>query len=435
MTDDSRVRQLLDELLDSDATPEQVCGPYPDLLQTVEYRWRKMCRIRADLDVLFPRSSDSSPQVPEEIVLPRIPGYDVEAVIGRGGMGVVFRALQVRLNRLVAIKMALAGEYAEPHERERFQREAEAVASLRHPNVVQVYDVGEVEGRPYFTMELVEGGSLAQKLAGTPQPASQSAALLATLAAAIHTAHATGIVHRDLKPANILLTPDGTPKVTDFGLARRLDGGAGLTGTGIALGTPSYMAPEQVGGKADAVGTATDVYALGAVLYEVLTGRPPFKGESAAETLQQVISQDPVPPSRLNAKVPRDLETICLNCLHKEPGRRYASAAALADDLGRFQNSRPIRARPVGLVERAWRWSRRNPVAAAQVSTALALLGLAIGGGLWLQAQRAERREEKLRQEAQEAREAEAVNDALEKAADLQRRGRWSEARAVFEDV
>ena len=239
------------------------------------------------------------------MALPRIPGYEVEAVLGRGGMGVVFRARHLPLNRVVALKMALAGAFAGPHERERFQREAEAVAGLRHPNIVQIHDVGESDGRPYFTMEYVEGGSLAQKLAGTPQPARQAAALLATLAEAVQAAHQGGIVHRDLKPANILLAADGTPKITDFGLARRLDSEAGPTQSGTPLGTPSYMAPEQALGKVREIGPATDVYALGAILYELLTGRPPFKAETAAATIQQVLADDPVPPSRLNSKVPR----------------------------------------------------------------------------------------------------------------------------------
>jgi len=419
MTDDPRVQQLLDEILDAHATPEVVCGSCPELLPVVRNRWRQMRRLQADLDALFPPPDETTPQPPEGMALPRIPGYEVEAVLGRGGMGIVFRARHLGLKRLVALKMALAGAYAEPRDRRRFQREAEAVAGLRHPNIVQIYDVGEAGCLPYFTMEYVEGGSLAQKLAGTPQPARQAAALLATLAAAVHAAHATGTIHRDLKPANILLAADGTPKVSDFGLARRLDGDTALTRTGTVLGTPSYMAPEQVEGKPDAVGPATDVYALGAVLYELLTGRPPFRAETAAETLRQVISQDPVPPSRLNAKVPRDLETICLNCLHKEPARRYASAAALADDLRRFGEGRPIQARPLGWGARVWRWCRRKPAAAALVATALALVGLAIGGGLWLERQRAERRQ--------------AAEADLKEVADLQQQARWTDARGTLQ--
>ncbi len=327
MSDDPRVQQLLEELLDSHATPEEVCSSCPELLPQVRERWRQVCRARAELDAMFPAEPGTSvpASAPEDSPLPVIPGYEVEAVLGVGGMGVVFRARHLRLNRVVALKMALAGAYAGRQERERFQREAEAVAVLRHPNVVQIHDVGDSDGRPYFTMEYVEGGSLAQKLAGTPQPARQAAALLATLAAAVHAAHQVGIVHRDLKPANVLLTADGTPKISDFGLARRLDGEAGLTRTGTAVGTPSYMAPEQAQGKTDTVGPATDIYALGAILYELLTGRPPFRAETGAETVYQVLTQDPVSRSRLNGKVPRDLETICLKCLHKESRLRYAT--------------------------------------------------------------------------------------------------------------
>jgi len=226
----------------------------------------------------------------------------VQGVLGHGGMGVVYKAWHQRLHRTVAVKMLLAGDYARPQELGRFLREAETVAGLRHANIVQVHEAGDVDGRPYFTMEFVEGGSLAEKLAGTPQPAGQAAALVATVAEAVHAAHQRGIVHRDLKPGNILLTADGTPKLADFGVARRLEGAAGLTQSGAPLGTPSYMAPEQAEGKTRDVGPATDTYALGAILYELLTGRPPFRAETAAETLRQVVSQDPAPPSRLNAR-------------------------------------------------------------------------------------------------------------------------------------
>ena len=425
MADDPRVQQLLDRLLDSDASPEEVCESWPELLPVVRHRWRRMHRLNAHLDALFPAPDDLSPWPLQEDAFPSIPGYEVEAILGRGGMGVVFKARHLRLNRTVAIKTLLGGGSAGPRERERFQREAETVAALRHPNVVQLYDVGEEEGRPYFTMEFVDGGSLALKLAGSPQPARPSADLVSTLADAVHAAHRGGIVHRDLKPGNVLLAADGTPKISDFGLARRLEGGAALTLSGVLVGTPSYMAPEQALGRAAAVGPATDVYALGAILYELLTGRPPFRAATGAETVQQVISQEPAPPSRLNAQVPRNLETICLKCLHKEPARRYSSAEELADDLRRFGEGRPIQARRVGWSERTWRWSRRNPTVAALVATSLALVGLASGGGVWFLQQRAGRRAE-LRGE---------VVTAVAQAESLRKRFHYHEARELLEQA
>jgi serine/threonine-protein kinase len=419
MSDDPRVQQLLDELLDSQATPEEVCGSCPELLAVVRSRLQQLRRVQAELDALFPPSGDSAARSPEEPGLPQIPGYEVEGVLGRGGMGVVYRARHLRLNRTVALKMLLAGAYAGPHDLARFLREAEAEAGLQHPHIVQVHDVGEHEGRPYFTMELVEGGSLAARLRGTPQPAREAAALVATLAGAMQVAHQGGIVHRDLKPANVLLTADGTPKIADFGVARRLEGDAGLTQSGVHMGTPSYMAPEQAQGPARAVGPAVDVYALGAILYELLTGRPPFRGETTAETFLQVISQDPVPPSRLNARVPRDLETICLKCLHKEPLRRYPTAAALADDLQRFLQGEPIAARPAGLLERLARWVRRRPGQAAVLAAALLVAATLVGVSLLLVAQRAHDRE--------------AVEADLREAARHRDSARWREARAVLD--
>jgi serine/threonine protein kinase len=353
MAAESVVDRLLEEISVFGRTPEEVCADRPELLSEVRRRWRRMCAIDEELDALFPvaepdRSADTSASRHADATLPEIPGYDVEALLGRGGMGVVYKARHRRLNRLVALKMLIAGAHAGPAEQARFQREAETVARLRHANIVAVYDVGDHEGCPYFTMELLEGGSLAQVLAGVPQPAGRAAALLIALSEAVQVAHEAGIVHRDLKPANILLAADGTPKVADFGLARHFEAAPELTWSGARIGTASYMAPEQVIGKTGNIGPAADIYALGALLYEMLTGRPPFRGESATDTQRQVVNDEPVFPSRLNTKVPRDLETICLKCLSKEPQRRYASAAALGDDLRRFEEGRPIQARPVG---------------------------------------------------------------------------------------
>jgi serine/threonine-protein kinase len=341
-------------------------------------------------------------------------------------MGIVYKAWHLRLQRPVAVKMLLAGAYAQPHELERFLREAETVAGLRHANIVQVHEAGDVDGRPYFTMEFVEGGSLAQKLAGTPLPAAQAAILVAAVAEAVHAAHQRGVVHRDLKPGNILLTADGAPKISDFGLARQLAGAAGLTQSGAPVGTPSYMAPEQAEGKSRDVGPAADTYALGAILYELLTGRPPFRAETAAETLRQVIDQDPVPPSRLNARVPRDLETVCLKCLRKQPQSRYATAAALAEDLRRFLRGEAIAARPESPFERLVRGIRRRPVLAIATLSVVVLAG----GGLWMISERAAT--ERVATAERETRER-ATQDDLRDMADELKKGRWPQARAALE--
>jgi serine/threonine-protein kinase len=438
MADDTQVQKLLDEIFDSERTPEEVCRAYPELLPEVRQRWQQMRLVEAELDVLFPTPTPNQADTPAPwyagAALPRLPGYEVEAVIGRGGMGIVYRASDLRLHRLVAVKMLLAGAFAGTEEHERFLREAEALAGLRHANIVQIYGVGDHCGRPYFTMEYVEGGSLAQRIAGTPQPARQAAALLATLAEAVGVAHQGGIVHRDLKPGNILLAPAvgeetlegtqppssyGTPKIADFGLARHFDGGPALTLSGARLGTPSYMAPEQVLGEAQTIGPAADIYALGAILYEMLTGRPPFRSETATETERQVLTEEPVPPSRLNAKVPRDLETICLTCLHKNPQRRYATAAALADDLHRFQQRKPIAARPVGLLERTGKWVRRHPTVSALLATSLLMTAALLSMSWWLV--------------AQQAHERDAVEADLKEVAQLQEQARWREAGAALD--
>jgi serine/threonine-protein kinase len=287
--------------------------------------------------------------------LPAIPGYEILGELGCGGMGKVYKARQAGVNRVTALKVVLAGLHASPEERERFRIEAEAAARVQHPHVVQIYEVGEHDGHHYLALEFVEGGSLAQKINGTPLPPRRAAELLAQLADGVHEAHQRGVVHRDLKPANVLLTAAGLPKITDFGLAKRLDADFAHTQTGAILGTPSYMAPEQAEGRSKDVGPATDVYALGAMLYELLTGRPPFRAATLWETVEQVRSQEPAPPRLLQPGTPRDLETICLKCLQKEPDRRYRSAQELRDDLRRFLDGEPIHARSINVLERLGR--------------------------------------------------------------------------------
>jgi serine/threonine protein kinase len=325
-----------------------------------------------------------------------IPGYELLGVLGRGGMGIVFRARQVSLKRQVALKMILTGRNARPEDRLRFQKEAEAVARLQHPNIVQIYEVGQQNGLPYYSLEFVNAGSLAQFLGGIPQRPTLAARLVLQLAGAMHYAHKRGIVHRDLKPANILLHMDESrirrndqcadtaifrdlasyvPKISDFGLAKQA-GGDDYLRQGLIVGTPSYMAPEQAGG-AGGVGPAADVYALGAILYEMLTGRPPFKGTSVQETAQQVLTQDPVLPTQLQPKIPQDLETICLTCLQKDPAARYASAEALGEDVRRFLGNEPILAPPAPLPDRVLGWAQQRPGTAITL-VAGALLGASL---------------------------------------------------------
>jgi eukaryotic-like serine/threonine-protein kinase len=330
---------------------------------------------------------------------PAVPGYEIIEELGQGGMGVVFKARHLALQRIVALKMLQNWTRAGEKGLARFRAEADVIARLQHPNIVQIYDVGDVAGRPYFVLEYVAGGSLAQYLNGTPQSARLAAQFVEVLARAVQAAHANGVVHRDLKPANILLilaqqgaagaldrtlgpntlVADGgllkaVPKIADFGVAKCAHGdreaqpNRSLTVTGDLLGTPSYMAPEQAAPIGPPVGPAADVYALGAILYELLTGRPPFKGETPLETVLQVLHSEPVAVTDLQPNIPRDLETICLTCLRKEPRQRYHTASELADDLQSFLRGGPIKARPRGTVEKVWRWIRDHPVPSGLVA-------------------------------------------------------------------
>ncbi len=309
--------------------------------------------------------------------------YEIIREIARGGMGVVFQARQVSLNRPVALKMILAGQLATEADVKRFYTEAEAAANLDHPGIVPIYEVGQHQGQHYFSMGFIEGQSLSQRLVDGPLPPGDAAELMKKVAESIEYAHQHGVIHRDLKPANILLDSKGNPRVTDFGLAKKREVDSGLTGSGQIMGTPSYMPPEQTGGKWSEIGPAADVYALGATLYAMMTGRPPFQAATPMDTLIQVVGDEPVPPRRLNASIPRDLETICLKCLEKEPGKRYSSAAAMEEDLRRYLAGEPIAARPVLAWERAWKWARRRPVVAGQAAALLLATILGVAGIAW----------------------------------------------------
>ncbi|MBX3400673.1 MAG: protein kinase [Gemmataceae bacterium] len=306
--------------------------------------------------------------------MPSIPGYEITGVLGRGGMGIVYKARQAGLNRDVALKMILKGEHASASAVVRFLTEARAIAQLNHPNIVQVYEINENEDLPYFSLEFCPGGSLDKALKKEPQDPRRAAELTETLARGLAVAHKAGVLHRDIKPANVLLDANGTPKITDFGLARLVGDDSGLTANTSVLGSPSYMPPEQAAGTMDRVGPASDQYSLGASLYEFITGRPPFHGSTQIETLKQVREKEPVAPSVLQPTCPKDLETICLKALSKEMEKRYPSVEAFADDLKAYLEGRPISARPVGTVERAWRWAKRNPKVAA---LSAGLVGLA----------------------------------------------------------
>jgi WD40 repeat protein/serine/threonine protein kinase len=333
--------------------------------------------------------------------------YEILAEAGRGGMGVVYKARHRGLHRLAALKMVLAGEFASPDQELRFRLEAELAARVQHPNIVQVYEIGSYQGRPFLAMEWVDGGSLANRLDGKPWPPYEAATLIETLARAIQVAHEEGVVHRDLKPANVLLvsgvsclvfgeeatsatpntkhqTPNTLiPKITDFGLARAIAGGQTLTQSGLMVGTPGYMAPEQVSGERALVGPTTDIYALGVMLYRLITGRMPFQNENTLELLRAVTSDEPPRPRRLQPRLPRDLEAITLHCLEKEPGQRYSSALALADDLQSFRQGKQVTARPVGAIERLARACRRRPLVASLLALLTVSLFAGVGGVTW----------------------------------------------------
>ena len=332
--------------------------------------------------------------------------YELLEEIGHGGVGVVYKARQKSLDRIVALKLLLFGPHSSPDSVKRFRAEAVATAALQHPNIVAIHEVGFCEGQHFIAMDYVEGPCLSALIRGSPLPARRAAGYVKIIAEAIHYAHERGILHRDLKPANVLIDANDQPRVTDFGLAKRLEGDSELTVTGQVLGSPNYMPPEQATGKRGTTSRRSDIYALGAILYHALTGRPPFVGEGMADTVQQVLNAEPVSPRVLNPSVPADLETVCLKCLEKEPGKRYATAQMLAEELGRFLEGKPVLARPVGRLAKAWRWCRRNPALAGTGAVAVLAVLLGFIGVLWqlqrveFQRQRAEAGEQSARRRA-----------------------------------
>ena len=370
-------------------------GTIDSQLQNAKQVLQLINRVRVESPDTEPRPDEThvTGQSPEHsdgrgtMVRQRVGPYVIEEQIARGGMGIVFRARDTKLGRVVALKMMLAGPFAYEEERKRFRVEAESAAQLDHPGIVPVYEVGEEQSQLYFSMGFVDGESLSQHIRDEPLSPQAAAGLARQIAAAVHYAHGQGVVHRDIKPANILLDKSGRARITDFGLARRTDSISDLTGTEQILGTPSYMAPEQASGNASEAGVLADVYSIGSTLYCMITGRPPFQASSPTETVRMVIDQEPVAPRQLNPLTPIDLNTLCLKCLQKEPSRRYQSAADLEADLERFLNGVPIVARPIGIVERTWKWSRRHPLVAGLSSAVVAALLAMLVGGAWYQAQ------------------------------------------------
>jgi serine/threonine protein kinase/tetratricopeptide (TPR) repeat protein len=343
--------------------------------ETGELSYEELSRVTHNPRPSMPSVDSDTERIPKSVG-----AYSIERVLGRGGMGIVYKARHTKLGRQVALKMVLAGGHASKQLLQRFIAEAQAVAHLQHPNIVQIFEVGEHEGLPYFSLEYVNGSSLDKKIAGKPLPADEAARLMITLSDAMQYAHDHGVLHRDLKPANVMTTQDGVPKVTDFGLAKRLEESedSGTTREGTVMGTPSYMAPEQARGAIAELGPATDQYSLGAMLYEFLTGRPPFMSPKPLETIMQVLNNEPIPLRQLQPKLPVDIETICLKALQKDASKRYASCKEFSEDLARFLKGEPIQARPVGNVEKVWRWYRRNPlVANLGLATAVGLIAVA----------------------------------------------------------
>jgi tetratricopeptide (TPR) repeat protein/tRNA A-37 threonylcarbamoyl transferase component Bud32 len=332
--------------------PDSPACPRCALLEALE-------TVAGDSDTAF-LSLHDIPQPGEKIA--RIGDHELLEVIAQGGMGVVYKARQKSLNRLVALKLLLGGAHASPDFQQRFRQEAQTAAKLQHPNIVPIYEIGEHERQPFFTMEFVAGPDLARRTREQSLPPTKTAEYVKTVAEAVQYAHEQGVLHRDLKPSNILVGPDDRPRVTDFGLARQIAADSSLTSSGATLGTPGYLPPEQASMKRGKVGPHSDIYSLGAVIYHLLTSRPPFLAGTIADTLQQVMDTEPVPPRRLNPTVPRDLETICLKCLDKDPVRRYSTAKGLAEDLGRFLRGEPILAQPISTVGRTTKWVRRNPL-------------------------------------------------------------------------
>jgi eukaryotic-like serine/threonine-protein kinase len=386
----------------SDSQPD--AAKIPDLVadqQTIiEVRGDKGAAPRPDTNFVLDAAVETA-----ATPLSRLGDYDLLAEIGRGGMGVVFKARHVKLNRIVALKMILAGALAKADDLQRFNTEAAAAAQLQHPGIVALYEAGTLDNQPYFSMEYVHGSSLSQMISAGPLPGRRAAVYLEKTARAVHYAHQRGIIHRDLKPANILVDEHDQPKITDFGLAKLLQTDSGQTRTGTVIGTPSYMSPEQASASKD-LGPAGDIYSLGAILFELITGRPPFRGETALATLTQVAEADAPPPRSIRPDIDVDLETICLKCLAKEPSRRYASAEALADDLQRYLEGEPIAARPLGRIERMLLWGRRKPTTAALLAVSLAALVALVAGvfAFAMMQKEAANEERRLRADADNAR-------------------------------